>query len=78
MLVGPAGGGKTTTLQILKRTIIALPTVQAREQQQQQQYPVTGEDAEETGSSKTGFSYLVSDKRYFTLRNPLLLIYQPE
>ena len=61
MLVGPTGGGKTTTRQILKRAIIALPTVQAREQQQQQQqYPGPGEDAVETGSSKTGLSYLVS------------------
>lgn len=60
MLVGPAGGGKTTTRQILKRAIVALPTVQAREQQQQQQYLGTTEDTDEAGSSKTGKPFLVS------------------
>ena len=60
MLVGPAGGGKTTTRQILKRAIVALPTVQARELQQEQQYLGTAEDADETVSSKTGKALLVS------------------
>ena len=60
MLVGPAGGGKTTTRQILKRAIIALPTVQARELQQEQQYLGTTEDADEAVSSKTGKPFLVS------------------
>lgn len=60
MLVGPAGGGKTTTRQILKRAIIALPTVQARELQQEQQYLGTTEDAGEAVSSKTGKPFLVS------------------
>ena len=60
MLVGPAGGGKTTTRQILKRAIIALPAVQARELQQEQQYLGTIEDADEAVSSKTGKPFLVS------------------
>ena len=58
MLVGPAGGGKTTTRQILKRALVVLPTIQAREQQQQQLG--TGDEPDETGSSKTGLSYMVS------------------
>lgn len=60
MLVGPAGGGKTTTRQILKRAIIALPTVQARELQQEQQYLGTTEDTDEAVSSKTSKPLLVS------------------
>ncbi|XP_032239531.2 dynein axonemal heavy chain 6 isoform X3 [Nematostella vectensis] len=32
MLVGPAGGGKTTARQILKRALVLLPLVQSREQ----------------------------------------------
>ena len=56
MLVGPAGGGKTTTRQILKRALVVLPTIQAREQQQQLG---TGDYPEETGSSKTALSYMV-------------------
>ena len=56
MLVGPAGGGKTTTRQILKRALVVLPTIQAREQQQ----PLgTGDYPEETGSLKTTMSFTV-------------------
>jgi len=56
MLVGPAGGGKTTTRQILKRALVVLPTIQAREQQQ----PLgTGDYSEETGSLKTTMSFTV-------------------
>ena len=56
MLVGPAGGGKTTTRQILKRALVVLPTIQAREQQQ----PLgTGDYPEETGSTKTSVSFMV-------------------
>lgn len=58
MLVGPAGGGKTTTRQILKRALVVLPTIQAREQQRQ--HIGTGEEPDENGSSKTALSYLVS------------------
>lgn len=57
MLVGPAGGGKTTTRQILKRALVVLPTIQAREQQRQ--HIGTGEEPDENGSSKTALSYLV-------------------
>ena len=64
MLVGPAGGGKTTTRQILKRALVVLPTIQAREQQQQQLGP--GEEPDETGSSKTALSYLV--RTYLVLK----------
>ena len=56
MLVGPAGGGKTTTRQILKRALVVLPTIQAREQQQT---VGTGDDPDETGSSKTALSTMV-------------------
>ena len=60
MIVGPAGGGKTTTRQILKRALVVLPTIQAREQQQ----PLgTGDYPEETGSTKTSLSFAV---RIFT------------
>ena len=56
MLVGPAGGGKTTTRQILKRALVVLPTIQAREQQQ----PLgTGDYPEEIGSLKTTVSFTV-------------------
>lgn len=58
MLVGPAGGGKTTTRQILKRALVVLPTIQAREQQQ---HSGTVDEPEETGSSKTALSYVVSE-----------------
>ena len=58
MLVGPAGGGKTTTRQILKRALVVLPTIQAREQQHQ--HIRTGEEPDENGSSKTTLSYSVS------------------
>lgn len=58
MLVGPAGGGKTTTRQILKRALVVLPTIQAREQQQ---HSGSVDEPEETGSSKTALSYLVSE-----------------
>ena len=61
MLVGPAGGGKTTTRQILKRALVVLPTIQAREQQQQQQHSGPVDEPEETGSSKTALSHLVSE-----------------
>ena len=64
MLVGPAGGGKTTTRQILKRALVVLPTIQAREQQKQQQqqrqHPGTVDEPDEGGSSKTALSYVVS------------------
>ena len=62
MLVGPAGGGKTTTRQILKRALVVLPTIQALEQQEQQQHqnPGTVDEPDEGGSSKTALSYLVS------------------
>ena len=56
MLVGPAGGGKTTTRQILKRALVVLPTIQAREQQQT---VGTGDYPEETESSKTAQSHVV-------------------
>ena len=56
MLVGPTGGGKTTTRQILKRALVVLPTIQAREQQQ----PLgTGDYPEENGSLKTSLSFTV-------------------
>lgn len=58
MLVGPAGGGKTTARQILKRALVVLPTIQAREQQQ---HSGTVDEPEETGSSKTALSYVVSE-----------------
>lgn len=58
MLVGPTGGGKTTTRQILKRALVVLPTIQAREQQQ---HSGTVDEPEETGSSKTALSYVVSE-----------------
>ena len=56
MLVGPTGGGKTTARQILKRALVVLPTIQAREQQQ----PLgTGDYPEENGSFKTSLSFTV-------------------
>ena len=66
MLMGPTGGGKTTTRQILKRALVILPTIQAREQQQ----PLgTGEYSEENGSLKTSVSFTV---RMLTTVNLLL------
>ena len=56
MLVGPAGGGKTTTRQILKRALVVLPSIQAREQLEMKG---TGDYPEETGSSKTAQSHAV-------------------
>ncbi|PFX28824.1 Dynein heavy chain 1, axonemal [Stylophora pistillata] len=56
MLVGPAGGGKTTTRQILKRALVVLPSIQAREQQETKG---TGEYPEETESSKSALFQMV-------------------
>ena len=55
MLIGPAGGGKTTARKILQRALVFLPSVQHREQHEKHL-----EDYEDKMSNKSAVTHMVN------------------